>query len=119
MIIQVELRDYSSTSDHVAESLKNAAPKILPSSFRIRELILTLLRSGAIEEIALAIHEATAPLQDTANEINDTVKDLNQSGIIKDSETTNALRHKRDTLQIDENTTIESTKSDKNLKEMK
>ena len=117
----VRIRDYSSTSDHVAESLKNAAKDIHESSFSVRELILTLLRSGAIEEIALAIHEATTAIRDTANEINNTVNDLKQRGIIKDSassikETTNALRHKRHTLQIDENTTIDSTKSDKKVK---
>ncbi|MGC1933024.1 MAG: hypothetical protein WA667_28955 [Candidatus Nitrosopolaris sp.] len=109
----VRIHDYSNTSDKAAESIKNVAKDIHESSSTVRELILTLLRSGAIEEIALAIHEATTAIRDTANEINDTVKDLKQRGIIKDTvsaveETTNVTR---DTLQIAKNATMEKAET--------
>ena len=81
----MRIHDYSNTSDQAAESIKNVAKDIRESSSTIRELMLALLRSGAIEEIARAIHEATTAVRDTANEINETVKDLKDRGIIRDT----------------------------------
>src|SRR5919108_5887780 len=106
----VRIHDYSNTSDQAAESIKNVAKDIHESSSTVGELILTLIRSGAIEEMARAIHEATTAIRDTANEINDTVKDLKERGIIKGTasaveETTNAAR---ETIQVAKDATIEA-----------
>jgi len=95
--ISVRIHDYSDTSDQAAESIKNVAKDIRESSSTLNGLILTLLRSGTIGELARAIHETTTAIRDTANEINDTVNDLKERGIIKDTvnavkETTNKAR---------------------------
>ncbi|MFZ0895029.1 MAG: hypothetical protein WAZ77_11045, partial [Candidatus Nitrosopolaris sp.] len=93
----VRIRDYANakisetTSERAAESIKNVAMGIVEASSSIRELVLTLHQSGAIEEIA----RAARSIRDTVNEVNDTVKNLNERGIIKDTatavgETTNA-----------------------------
>jgi methyl-accepting chemotaxis protein len=100
----VRIRDYATAktsetaSEEAAESIKNVAMGIVEASSSIRELVLTLHQSGAIEEIA----RAARGIRDTVNEINDTVKNLNERGIVKDTtsaveETTNAAR---DTIHI-------------------
>jgi len=70
-----------SIPEQAAESIKNVAMGILEACSSIRNLVLTLHRSGAIEEIA----RAARSIRDTANEINDSVKNLNNRGIIKDT----------------------------------
>jgi hypothetical protein len=83
----VRIRDYATakksetTSVQAAESIKNVAMGIVESTSSTRELVLTLHQSGAIEEIA----RAARGIRDTANEINDTVKNLNEGRIIKDT----------------------------------
>jgi methyl-accepting chemotaxis protein len=67
----VRIRDYatakiSDTTEQTAESIKNVAMGIVEASSSIRELILTLHQSGAIEEIA----RAARGIRDTVNEIN-------------------------------------------------
>ena len=95
----MRIRDYATAKtsenspEQAAESIKNVAMGIVEASSSIRELVLTLHQSGAIEEIA----RAARGIRDTVNEINDTVKNLNERGIIKDTtsaveETTNATR---------------------------
>jgi uncharacterized protein (DUF927 family) len=59
--------------------------KTFESSSTGRELILTLLRIGTIEELTRAIHETTTAIRDTATEITDTVKHLKESGILLDT----------------------------------
>ena len=81
----VRIRDYSRTSDHVTESTKNVATDIRESSSTAKELIHTLVRTGAFEEIARAILETTIAIRDTANEVNEIVKDLKERGTIKDT----------------------------------
>jgi methyl-accepting chemotaxis protein len=111
----VRIRDYATattsetTSEQVAESIKNVAMGIVEASSSIRELVLTLHQSGAIEEIA----RAARAIRDTANEINDTVKNLNERGIIKDTasaveETTNAAR---DTIHTVKDATREAAET--------
>jgi methyl-accepting chemotaxis protein len=113
----VRIHDYSNKSDQATDSVKNVAKGIHESSLTVRGLILTLLRSGAIAEIALAIHEATTAIRDTANEINDTVKDLKERGTIKN--TVHAVEETRraalETLHIVKNATTESTNGNKNF----
>ena len=91
------------------ESIKNVAMGIVEASSSIRELVLTLHQSGAIEEIA----RAARGIRDTVNEINDSVKNLNDRGIIKDTtiaveETTNAAR---DTIHIVKDATREAAET--------
>src|SRR5438445_2699858 len=111
----VRIRDYATakisetTSEQGAESIKNVAMGIVEASSSIRELILTLHQSGAIEEIT----RAARSIRDTANEINDTVKNLNEGRIIKDTasaveETTNAAR---DTLHTVKDATREAAET--------
>jgi hypothetical protein len=72
-------------SDHGAESTKNVATDIRESSSNAKELIHTLVRTGAFEEIARAILETTIAIRGTANEVNEIVKDLKERGTIKDT----------------------------------
>ena len=109
----VRIHDYSDTSDQAAESIKNVAKDIRESSSTLNGLILTLLRSGTIGELARAIHETTTAIRDTANEINDTVKDLKERGIIKD--TANAIKettnNARETIQVTKDATREAVET--------
>jgi len=94
----VRTHDYSRTSDHVTESTKNVATDIRESSSNAKELIHTLVRTGAFEEIARAILETAIAIRGTANEVNEIVKDLKERGTIKDIasavvETRNATRN--------------------------
>ena len=111
----VRIRDYATaktpetTSVQAAESIKNVAMGIVEASSSIRELILTLHQSGAIEEIT----RAARSIRDTANEINDTIKNLNEGGIIKNTasaveETTNVAR---DTMHTVKNATREAAQT--------
>ena len=91
----VRIHDYS---DHASESIKKAATDIRESSPATKQLVLALVRTGAIEEIARAILETTIAIRDIANEVNDTVKDLKERGTIKDiagavSDTANETRN--------------------------
>ena len=91
----IRIHDYS---DHAAESIKNAARDIRESSSTTKQLVHTLVRTGAFEEIARAILETTIAIRDIANEVNETIKDLKERGTIKDIasavvETTNATRN--------------------------
>ncbi|MGB8935770.1 MAG: hypothetical protein WCC17_11765 [Candidatus Nitrosopolaris sp.] len=100
----VRIHDYSRTSDHAAESIKNAARDIRESPSTTKQLIHTLIRTGAFEGIARAILETTIAIGDTANEINEIVKHLKQRGTIKDTasaivETTNATRNTIETAK--------------------
>jgi tryptophanyl-tRNA synthetase len=91
----VRIHDYS---DHAAESIKKAATDIRESSSTTKQLVHTLVRTGAIAEIAQAILETTIAIRDITNQVNETVKDLKERGTIKDIasaivETTNEARN--------------------------
>ena len=77
----VRIHDYS---DHAAESIKKAATDIRESSSTTKQLVDTLVRTGAIAEIARAILETTIAIRDITNEVKETVKDLKERGTIKD-----------------------------------
>ena len=91
----VRIHDHS---DHAAESIKNAPRDIRESSSTTKQLVHTLVRTGAFEEIARAILETTIAIRDIAKEVNETVKDLKERGTIKDiasavAQTTNETRN--------------------------
>jgi hypothetical protein len=84
----VRIHDYCCplTSDHVtAGSIQNIAKNISETSSTARDLIHTLLRTAAIEELARAIFETTIAIRDTAKEFNDIARDLKEKGIIKNT----------------------------------
>ena len=90
----VRIHDYSDN----AKSLKNTATDIRESSSTTKQLVHTLVRTGAIAEIARAILETTIAIRDITNVVNETVKDLKERGTIKDiasavAETTNEVRN--------------------------
>jgi hypothetical protein len=73
-----------------AESIKKATTDIRESSSTTKQLVDTLVRTGAIAEIARA--------SDITNEVNETVKGLKERGTIKDiasavAQTTNETRN--------------------------
>ena len=83
----VRIQDYATPSSSTSEATEqttetiNVAKDIVEASSSIRELIRTLRHIGAMEEIG----RVTRAIRDTANEINDTVKNLNERGTIKDT----------------------------------
>jgi uncharacterized protein Yka (UPF0111/DUF47 family) len=110
----VRIRDYTivpspQTTEQTTEPIKNVAKDLVEASSSIRELIQTLHQSGATEEIG----RAARAIRDIANEINDTVKNLNERGIIKNTasavaETTIAAR---DTIHTFKDATREAAKT--------
>lgn len=66
----------------IAQSIKNIAKGIHEGSFKMRKTVRILHQSGAINELAQAVYEATAAARDTAREIHDTTRDLKEDGII-------------------------------------
>ena len=91
----IRIHDYS---DHAAETIKNSARDIRESSSTTKQLVHTLVRTGAFEEIARAILETAVAIRDITKEVNETVKNLKEQGTIKDiasavAETTNETRN--------------------------
>jgi hypothetical protein len=91
----VRVHDYSPASNDAAQSIKNVTRDIRKSSFVTRDLVHNLVSSGAFEEIIRASLETTLAIRDTVNEINYSIRDIKQRGVIKDTaaailETTNA-----------------------------
>src|SRR6266487_6484880 len=82
---------------HIAQSIKNLAKGIHEGSYKMKKTVRILHQSGAINELAQAVYEATAAARDTAREIHDTTRDLKEDGIIGGTaraiqETTEAAR---------------------------
>ena len=65
----------------IAQSIKNIAKGIHEGSFKMRKTVRILHQSGAINELAQAVYEATA-VYEAAREIHDTTRDLKEDGII-------------------------------------
>ena len=91
-------------TEKTVESIKNIARSIKDGSARMRELVRAIRQSGAIDELAQAIHEASIAAKDTTKEISETTKDLRDRGIIRDTanaiEQTNiAARETADTVR--------------------
>jgi hypothetical protein len=113
----VRVRDYSLASNDTPQSIKNVARDIHKSSFATSELIHNLVNSGAFEEIIQALFETTIAIRDTVNEINYSIRDPKQRGVIKDTaaailETTNAALDTVDIAKAE----IDTVKSKKNIK---
>ena len=94
--------DTDANIEEAAETIKKSAKRIRETSAAIRDTVITLRRSGAIEEITKAIREAVIVARDTAKDISETAEDLKERGIIKD--TANAIEQTsvaaRETIQM-------------------
>jgi hypothetical protein len=64
------------------QTVKNIASSIRNVSTKVRDTVRDLIRSGAIQELALSIKEATIAARDTTKEIEELAKDMRDRGII-------------------------------------
>lgn len=92
------------TAMEIADKAKLVAKNIRESSLRVRDTVKILRQSGAIDELADAIHTAVAASRDTAKEINEATKELRESGLIRETavaieDTTSAVRQTLDTVK--------------------
>ena len=113
----VRVHDYSLASNDTAQLIKNVASDIRKSSSATRDLVHNLVSSGAFEEIIRASVETTIAIRDTVNEINHSIREIKQRGLIKDTaaailETTNAALYTVDIAK----TELDTKKSKKNIK---
>jgi methyl-accepting chemotaxis protein len=67
------------------DTIKEVASNIREASARMRDVVRAVHQSGAIDELATAVHEAVIAARDTTNEINQTAKELKERGVIKDT----------------------------------
>jgi hypothetical protein len=73
------------TPEQTAEAIKNVARNIRESSYKMREAVRAIRKSGAIDELTEAVREATIAARDTAKEISDTAKDMKERGVIRET----------------------------------
>ena len=66
-------------------TIREVASNIREASARMRDVVRAVHQSGAIDELATAIHEAVVAARDTTKEINQTAKELKERGVIKDT----------------------------------
>jgi methyl-accepting chemotaxis protein len=69
------------------DTIRDVAKNIREASSRIRDVVRAAHQSGAIDELATAVHEAVIAARDTTKEINETAKELKEHGVIKDTAT--------------------------------
>ena len=66
-------------------TIRDVASNIREASASMRAVVRAVCRSGAIDELATAVHEAVIAARDTTKEINETAKGLKECGVIKDT----------------------------------
>jgi methyl-accepting chemotaxis protein len=86
------------------DTIRDVASKIREASSRMRDVVRAVHHSGAIDEIAAAMHEAMIATRDTTREISETAKELKERGVIRDTatnieETTVAARNIGETVK--------------------
>ena len=64
-------------------AIRDVASNIRKTSSSIRDLVPVVHRSGAIDELATAVHEAMIATRDTTREIGETAKELKERGMIR------------------------------------
>ncbi len=64
-------------------TIRDVASNIRKTSSSIRDLVRVVHRSGAIDELATAVHEAMIATRDTTKEIGETAKELKERGMIR------------------------------------
>ena len=73
------------TPEQAAENIKTIARRIRGDSARIRDIVKTLHRSGAFEELAAAVREAAIATRDTSREIKETAKEIKTARVRDDA----------------------------------
>ena len=91
------IRDNTNYGSHEAKStidpstqktidkIREVASNIREASAKMRDVVRAVHQSGAIDELATAVHEAVVAARDTTKEINQTAKELKERGVIKDT----------------------------------
>lgn len=67
------------------DTIRDIASNIREASSRMRDVVRAVRQSGAIDELATAVHEAMIAARDTTKEISETAKELKERGVIKDT----------------------------------
>lgn len=93
------------TAMEIAEKIKFVAKNIRESSLRVRDTVRILRQSGAIDELADAVHTAVVASRDTAKEISEAARELKESGLINETaaaieDTTLAARQTMETVKV-------------------
>src|ERR687892_2917959 len=68
-----------------AETIKGIARRIREESIRMRELVIAIRQSGAVDELVDSFREASLATRDTAKEINDAARALRERGAIRET----------------------------------
>src|SRR5215207_4081107 len=61
------------TPEQTADTIKNVAKNLRESSYKMREAVRAIRKSGAIDELTEAVREATLAARDTAQAVKETV----------------------------------------------
>ena len=79
--------DVTATVDaqQTAETIKGIARRIREESIRMRELVVAIRQSGAVEELVDSFREASLATRDTAKEINEAARALRDRGAIRET----------------------------------
>src|ERR671921_1554319 len=92
-------------AQQTAETIKNIARRIREESIRMRELVVAIRQSGAVEELVDSFREASLATRDTAKEINEAARALRDRGAIRETavaidETTKAAQETAETVRV-------------------
>jgi hypothetical protein len=72
-------------AQQTAETIRGIARRIRDESIRMRELVVAIRQSGAVEELVDSFREASLATRDTAKEINDAARALRDRGAIRET----------------------------------
>ncbi|MDQ4050327.1 MAG: hypothetical protein M3115_07150 [Thermoproteota archaeon] len=92
-------------AQQTAETIRNIARRIREESIKMRELVVAIRQSGAVEELVDSFREASLATRDTAKEINDAARALRDRGAIRETavaidETTKAAQQTAETVRV-------------------
>jgi uncharacterized protein Yka (UPF0111/DUF47 family) len=92
-------------AQQTAETIRGIARRIREESIRMRELVVAIRQSGAVEELVDSFREASLATRDTAKEINDAARALRERGAIRETavaidETTKAAQETAETVRV-------------------
>jgi hypothetical protein len=92
-------------AQQTVEAIRNIARRIREESTRMRELVVAIHQSGAVEELVDSFREASLATLDTAKEINDAAHALRDRGAIRETavaidETAKAAQQTGETLRV-------------------
>jgi hypothetical protein len=92
-------------AQQTAETIRNIARRIREESIKMRELVVAIRQSGAVEELVDSFREASLATRDTAKEINEAARALRDRGAIRETavaidETTKAAQQTAETVRV-------------------